>query len=380
MVTYRKHGGNCCGAGHLHGFGYNEEQDPNLILTAQREAPRQRMTEVILNGTQVAQKPRTLRHLADIGYVLVGHYINGNHNSHNYVFHRCDARLPLVNPDGTCVIPNWNGPVITPGLTGNLGALPGNVRGNGRVGYVRPLPTGQFRSSSGVIHGLNTRRAFQTGDRVRIQGSASRRNGLEFVVEGYLDGYVFMRDHDGRFEIASHRCINLTPPAEVPASRPLEVGSRVQYIENGARPRGSCGTVTGLAETAARVQWDNPDDGSHNGGTSNRALYVSDPAINTLIVAPAVPEFVPTRHAPAPDWDGLRFAGVMAEVAPPAPVQPPAPAVVFRTFHNVFADGRRGAGYDTYEEAFASRGRRTLIDRRAILSDGTVNWVTSVTN
>lgn len=378
MVTYRTHGGNCCGAGHLHGFGDNEEQDPNLILEAQRQAPRQRMTEVILNGTQVAEKPRTLRRLADIGYVLVGHYTNGNHNSHNYVFHRCDARLPLVNPDGTCVITNWDGPVITPGLTGNLGALPGNATGDGRVSYVRPLPVGQYRSASGVVHGLNTRRAFLTGDRVRIrgsasrrniQGSASRRNGLEFVVESYLDDYVFMRDHDGRFEIASHRCINLTPPADVPPSRPLVVGARVQYIESVARPRGSCGTVTELTPTAARVQWDNPEDVAQEGWTSNTHLYVSDPAVNTLIVPPAVPEFVPTRHAPAPDW-------------PPQPVEAPLPlaaAVVFGTFHNVFADGCRGAGYDTYEEAFASRGRRTLIDRRDILSNGVIRWVTSVT-
>lgn len=65
---------------------------------------------------------------------------------------------------------------------------------------------------------------------------------------------------------------------------------------------------------------------------------------------------------------------------PPAPApaapEPPRPRVrtVFSSFHCVFADGRKGAGYDTVEEARENLGRRRRIDRRDIMSDGTTVW------
>lgn len=60
---------------------------------------------------------------------------------------------------------------------------------------------------------------------------------------------------------------------------------------------------------------------------------------------------------------------------PPAP-----PRVVFSTFHNVFQQprGRSNAGWDTYEQARQNAPRARQIDRRDIMSDGSVVWVTTV--
>lgn len=64
--------------------------------------------------------------------------------------------------------------------------------------------------------------------------------------------------------------------------------------------------------------------------------------------------------------------------AAPAPVEPPLARVILSTYHNVFRDGRRGAGYDTYDEAWENRGRRTRVDRRQIMSNGDIVWNESV--
>jgi hypothetical protein len=115
MVSVRQHGGGCCGARHLAGFTATEDRNPDQIVRALAEADGDRLVEVILNGTQVQNFPAAVQKLADLGFVLVGRYVNGNHNSNNYVFHRADNRLPLTD------LPfNWPGMVITPETQGAL--------------------------------------------------------------------------------------------------------------------------------------------------------------------------------------------------------------------------------------------------------------------
>lgn len=71
--------------------------------------------------------------------------------------------------------------------------------------------------------------------------------------------------------------------------------------------------------------------------------------------------------------------GELAQIVVPAePNAPEAPRTVFSTFHCVFADGRRGAGYDTAEEARDNLGRRRRIDKRNVMSDGTQVWEVNV--
>lgn len=122
MVTNKLHGGDCCGARHLFGFNRLEEEDPNLINRALAISPNERATEVILNDVQVANYPNILQRLSDLGFVLDGHWINGNHDSHNYRFTRCDNREPLELPQWDAV----GGMVINAGLAGGLPPMNAN--------------------------------------------------------------------------------------------------------------------------------------------------------------------------------------------------------------------------------------------------------------
>lgn len=70
------------------------------------------------------------------------------------------------------------------------------------------------------------------------------------------------------------------------------------------------------------------------------------------------------RHLPSP-------------AAPPLPVEVPAPVPVvevFSTFHNIYRDGRVGAGYDSELLATEARRGQGEIRRRTIRSDGTFTW------
>jgi hypothetical protein len=188
MPVLTGHGGGCCGARHIHGFSDAENINPNLIDTVVATVPNMRMSEVILNGTQCAGYPNILNRLADLGYVLVGHYINGNHMSHNYVFHRCDRRLPLTNLPFA-----WPGQIMTPGLTGDL-------------------------PNVAVIAPQAANRAINPGDRVRVNSPTSTRHRMEFTVTGVIyddyrgSWYVNMVDAAGvAFRIVRHNCIKIQP-------------------------------------------------------------------------------------------------------------------------------------------------------------------------
>ena len=79
-------------------------------------------------------------------------------------------------------------------------------------------------------------------------------------------------------------------------------------------------------------------------------------AIEDQVIAPQVHENAPANERP-----------VAAE-----------PVVVFETFHNHYQRNGRGAGYDNRELAREAAPRCRRIDRREIMSDGTVRWVDNV--
>lgn len=325
MVLVSNHGGSCCGARHIHGFSQREEDNPGSIDAAQAQVDRWRMTEVILNGTQVTSKPRTLQRLADLGYVLTAHYVNGNHNSDNYVFQRCDNRRPLIDAGGNCVIPGWTGSVITPRLSGELPTITASTGGD-PTRYLRP---GLVREVLSHRESPLTRRG------LRVVWNAARDSGDE-----YASG------HGPEF-----------------------------------RPIGSLGTLRRCSfEDHYYIQWDNPDDRAAAGG-ENPSFYVNrcqftvltagEARDNPRVLPPEAPVVV-TRHDEAPDYQAvLETCGVVAEVR-----EARAPAVVFATFHNVYRDGRVGAGYDSLDAALgARRGRNGRVLRRDIYSDGTTGLV-----
>jgi len=326
MVTISSHGGACCGARHLHSFGSREEERPQLIIAEQAKVDRWRMTEVILNGRQVESSPATLSQLADLGYVLTAHYVNGNHNSDNYVFQRCDNRRPLINARGECVIPGWTGAVITPRLEGQLETIPAVVAGDPER-YLRPglaRPVVPFRPTDAAI---------PMGS--RVVWNATRDSGNAHA-SGHGPDY---------------------------------------------RPRGSLGTLRRIEGGGDYfyIQWDNPADRCPSG--ENPTFYVNrcqftvltdeEARANPFVDPPADAAFV-SRHDEAPDFLAvLGTCGVVAEAR-----EVPAPAVVFATFHNSYRDGRVGAGYNSLDDALgARRGRNGRVLRRDIYSDGTTRMV-----
>ena len=123
MVTLRAHGGSCCGAQHIAGFSSNQAQEIDELyrLTQQRDPC---LHEVILNRDQCRGYPQVLAKLAELGYVLTTGFVNGNHDSSVYVFHRAGRRLPLNNLDF-----DWAGQIASPSLRGDLPRLPEPVNG-----------------------------------------------------------------------------------------------------------------------------------------------------------------------------------------------------------------------------------------------------------
>lgn len=377
MVQVNGHGGGCCGARHIRGFGDAENRDPNLINTAAAEVPVERMTEVILNGTQVRNYPAVLERLANLGFVLDGHWINGNHGSHNYRFSRCDNRLPLD-------LAGWNGMVMSAGLHGRLPEVRGGrggARANNHTPYIHPLPDWQ-RNDATVRHLYlaqiaamrNGNGGIQAGARYRINSPRSRYHNQELIALGRGNGgwdrnnTIAFRDGatGNRFEISAANCVRVggIPPA-VPAGanmREYVVGDRVQVVNSwGEYGRGLIGTVTAVTNpNNVTIQFDTPNTATTNSATNYITIVDFDRQPDVPRTRPAAPRAPaerpvdpPQRHEEGP--------------APPA-------RVILSTYHNVFRDGRRGAGYDTYNEAWENRGRRTRVDRRQVMSNGDIVW------
>jgi hypothetical protein len=216
MVALAAHGGHCCGARHLYGFSAVENQNPNEIVRQLATSDSGRLVEVILNGDQVRGYPAAVAKLAELGFVLVGHYINNNHNSHNYVFHRADRRLPLTG------LAWWPGQVITPAMRGNLTphrTLTQHIPA--RPTPPRPQP---------VLMRQHGRNFLLIGDRVRVNNERSARHGREFIIDSFRQEWgsndtAVMRDpvDGGLFVLSVYSLIVVTrvaEPAPVPAPPP----------------------------------------------------------------------------------------------------------------------------------------------------------------
>ncbi len=467
VVALKAHGGSCCGARHIHGFDSGTEAALDTINTALAQAPTRRAVEVILNGSQVGRYPGILGRLAQLGFVYDGHWKNGNHDSDNYRFTRCDDRRPLT-------LAGWTGMVMDPALTGTLPALPGQTTAGGGVGvvrdlthYVRPLPENAAanaltRRNTLVREGGGGRRG--QGVRYRINSPRSRYNGQEFICLGSGGGawdrqatWRFRHPVDGVFEISQNNCSVAAVQDE--GARPewdraFVVGDRVQVARIWDRTRypvGLCGTVVRADPVSIDIQFD--PEGYAVMNSSLEYIHLVLPGTQPDVpreciqppagVAPAVvpdqrhtldadyPRTYPIPAAPAPgaavprtpdtfvvgervayvngtarphgclgtvtrisgrppeilyhvNWDGegqgtgcygrrLRLAEAPPAPPPPAPevrevridvpVEPPR-TIIASTYHCVFRNGNRGAGYDTLGEAQAALGRRTRIDRR----------------
>jgi len=166
MVQLKNHGGSCCGAMHIHGFsGDGREADfTELYQFTQQRDPC--LHEVILNRDQCRGNPRLVAKLAELGYVLTTGFINGNHDSSVYVFHRAGQRLPLND------LPfNWAGQIASASLHGTLPRLPAPAATpNGVARKVR----GDFVLS----------RHFRNGDRFTYHNPSNDLHGATLTYRG----------------------------------------------------------------------------------------------------------------------------------------------------------------------------------------------------
>ena len=95
----------------------------------------------------------------------------------------------------------------------------------------------------------------------------------------------------------------------------------------------------------------------------------------------ARPPVAPARqepHAPIEPYvhnGAILLTNAGQAVAAPAPQA--VPVVVATTYHNVLRTGRSDAGFSTYQNARAAAPRaQGIVDKREILSDGSVRWET----
>lgn len=371
MVTLANHGGFCCGARHLYNFdtivngsarGTAQEQ----ILTALREAAVGRRIEVILNERQVTSTRgrEILDTLARLGFVLAEQYLNHNHNPprKNFVFTRCDTRrrtderLPFT----------WSGQWLTPNLTGSLPAIPRTTA----VGYAGPLPTERI-DVTGIVFGRTVDPAlpivFEDGTPARVTeistvGDTFRVRAVDGIERGTVEGrraqsgawYTMRSGGYGGEEWTYQRVANFTPPPV------LAVGATIGVTRPESPYWGHTGTVTRLTDANVYVRV---------GGMTRSFLRTS-----VRVVTPAAPAAPPAPLVIEPQRHEQGTPPVVANRAPPPPVEVPA-RVVYTTFHNRYQDGRFGAGYDSLAACEAAAPRcRTRIQRN-IWSDGRVEDV-----
>lgn len=129
-LSYRVHGGGCCGSRHLSGFGSRDNASHQITHHLTERGKR---VVVILNQEQVENSPNVLNELARTGFVLTDRW-NNSSGSVCYSFTRCDERLPLADLPFV-----WNGMKASDGIYhGNLTQPP------------EPIPTGQITVGSQV--------------------------------------------------------------------------------------------------------------------------------------------------------------------------------------------------------------------------------------
>jgi hypothetical protein len=281
------------------------------------------------------------------------------------------------------VVGAWNGMVMSAGLTGLLQQMSGGVPGNNRAHFTRPLdPNRQtvYQRGGGAL----AQHPYRPGDVVRVTNRNSRRFGREFTVvrvagPAYDSDLSFRDDETNTDFRLMHGSVEMVRPG-VDRQAPWRpaVGTRVQFL--GERTY----------------------SGNFNNGEFATIIRVAWPSIEVRFDrAPTAPLLWPTQYFTAPEGDFLvplitppAAAGPVVQVhenaeallgAMPLPLQPAAPVVVaprvvFRTYHNVYRDGRFGAGYDTFTAARDARLPSTgRIDRREIYSDGTTRLIENIT-
>jgi len=384
MARQSAHGGGCCGAKHIYGFSSTARVDVGDLLASFDNIIKGQAVEIILNGTQVAAKPELLGEMARIGFVLDGHWHNGNHGaqvlpenpsegqlgSHCYRFTRMDRRKDLLSGPLQGL---WNGMVMTPGLTGLLPPL--GPQGSPRAHYTRPVPAGL---PTVFVRGGGDEVTLPAGTTVRVTNRNSRRFGRDFTILRHYDGrYVFFDQGENvKFSLVRDSFEVLARSAAPLPRRPV-VGDRVQYIGqtaySGNWNNGEYATVTGVNWPNVSVTFDRtPED-------LNRVIharYFKMPTENIvpLMQPPVLAAIANQRHEEAEV-----FLAAAPNPAPAPEVVPAAPIILFRSYHNIYRDGRVGAGYDTYLLARDARGRDGRIDLREMLSDGTSRMVENVT-
>lgn len=163
MAQIRNHGGNCCGARHIHSFRGNEAANVASLthLTSSGGlAANHLLREVILSNRQTQSNPRLIAKLAELGYVYTSSW-TGNHGTPVHRFERTGRRLAL-NRNGF----NWQGMVASDTLDGDLNVLP--------VNEATPRNGIGLRDSDETL--------VYVGDLVRVTGGTSRYRGNAFTV------------------------------------------------------------------------------------------------------------------------------------------------------------------------------------------------------
>ena len=301
MVNISNHGGSCCGARHIYGFGAvdalnNIAQMHNLVASAP-----DRLTEIILNRSQCRASPNLLAAMAARGFVLTTGFKNGNHDSDVFVFHRSDRRLRLDNTERDFGFV-WTGQLAQPTLHGNLDAL---------VATNAPAPQDTLQEQYRRVGArINMQFLPRYPDDMLLQYS-----GPSQVRQGHIFG---LRDGDANWQSARSYPYN---------------GSRCLRVRN---------VTTG----------------------EEAELAITSFQIHRFTAA------APQPALPRPPLGNQTYATAANE-------QPRAEAerVVYTTHHNVYRDGRIGAGYPTTEEARDAAPRAAQRLTRNIYNTGRVEDV-----
>jgi len=301
MVNISNHGGSCCGARHIYGFGAvdalnNIAQMHNLVASAP-----DRLTEIILNRSQCRASPNLLAAMAARGFVLTTGFKNGNHDSDVFVFHRSDRRLRLDNTERDFGFV-WTGQLAQPTLHGNLDAL---------VATNAPAPQDTLQEQYRRVGArINMQFLPRYPDDMLLQYS-----GPSQVRQGHIFG---LRDGDANWQSARSYPYN---------------GSRCLRVRN---------VTTG----------------------EEAELAITSFQIHRFTAA------APQPALPRPPLGNQTYATAANE-------QPRAEAerVVYTTHHNVYRDGRIGAGYPTTEEAQDASPRAAQRLTRNIYNTGRVEDV-----
>ena len=294
MVTLSNHGGSCCGARHIHGFGSNDNAANIAQMHNHAASAPDRLTEIILNRGQCQRSPNLLAAMAARGFVLTTGFKNGNHDSDVFVFHRSDRRLRLDNTERDFGFV-WNGQLAQPTLHGNLTPL----RETDAPGAVQ-FQEHYRRVGAGVYDQFLQH--YPNDMLLQYAGPSQARRGQIF---GLRNGYADWQNSRG-------------------------------YNTNGYRILRVRNVTTG----------------------EDVELAISSFLIHRFTAAAPQP-------APPPPPLGNQQYTTAAEIE----------RVVYTTFHNVYRDGRIGAGYPTSQEAHNAAPRALNRLTRHIYNTGRVEDV-----